>query len=546
MPKPLTRAARPPRLKSTLLTCLTLLALSPMVAGEVPRRGASGGAPSIPEPAEGRVRGDHEHARKPTEMATEAKPAEFARGNFGPDPSYADKPYDPAAQLDIYGGKRRVDGPRPPIEWGYPLYQAGDIGHGINLFGAKNPARPQLLVFGDLRFGAAYNDNGKVDTAEMAARLNLNIDFRLTATERFHVFLRPLDRVERGRVTRVEFGGNQRDLLGDHEILLDADPEAAFFEGDLGQIAAGLTDHYNLHDIPIAFGLTPLVFQNGIWMDDAIMGGAITIPALNSPSLQISNMDITFFSGFDRVTTKALLEPNGVFDDQDARIFGTAIFIEAREFYIEAGYGYTDDTRASAQLGDFSYHNLTAAVTKRWFGKVSNSMRVILNFDQDPGPGFNKTADGWLVLVENSWITSLPSTLIPYANFFVGFNKPQALARDFGAAGVLKNTGINFETDGLTGFPKLDDTANDTVGGALGVEYLFDLHQQIVFEVAGLTPLGSDNLPGRVAKGDQIAVGARYQLPLSKSWIFRADAIYGSREEDDDLAGVRAELRLKF
>ena len=85
MPKPLTRAARPPRLKSTLLTCLTLLALSPMVAGEVPRRGASGGAPSIPEPAEGRVRGDHEHARKPTEMAAGAKPAEFVRGDFGRD-----------------------------------------------------------------------------------------------------------------------------------------------------------------------------------------------------------------------------------------------------------------------------------------------------------------------------------------------------------------------------------------------------------------------------------------------------------------------------
>ncbi len=546
MPKPLTRAKRTPCVKSALLTGLALLALSPLVAGEVPRRGATTGAPAIPEPAEGRVRGDHEHARKPVEMAPEAKPAEFVREDFGPDPSYADKPYDPAAQLEIYGGKRRVDAPRPPIEWGYPLYQAGDIGAGINLFGEKNPARPQLLVFGDLRFGTAYNDNGAVDTAQMAARLNLNIDFRLTATERFHVFLRPLDRVEKGRVTRVEFGGNQRDLFGDHEILLDAEPEAAFFEGDLGQIAAGITDQYNLHDIPIALGLMPLFFQNGIWMEDAIMGGAITIPAMNSARFDITNMDITFFGGFDRVTTKAVLEPNGVFDDQDAQLYGTAIFIEAGEAYIEAGYGYTDDTRASPRLGDFSYHNLTAAITKRWFGKVSNSLRVILNFDQDPGPGFNKTADGWLVLVENSWITSLPSTLIPYANFFVGFNKPQSLARDFGAAGVLKNTGINFETDGLTGFPKLDDTANDTVGGALGIEYLFDLHQQVVFEVAGLTPLGSDNLPGRVAKGDQIAVGARYQLPLSKSWIFRADAIYGSREEDEDLAGVRAELRLKF
>jgi hypothetical protein len=43
-----------------------------------------------------------------------------------------------------------------------------------------------------------------------------------------------------------------------------------------------------------------------------------------------------------------------------------------------------------------------------------------------------------------------------------------------------------------------------------------------------------------------VAFGARYQKPLSKRWIFRTDAIYGSRENDDDLAGIRAELRLKF
>ncbi|MGD9600522.1 MAG: hypothetical protein AB7O21_01455 [Gammaproteobacteria bacterium] len=522
------------------------LGLGQAALAEVPRRGPGTGAPAIPEPADGRVRGDHAHARKPVEMSPEAQSSTLQRELFGPDPSYADKPYDVEAQLAIYGGKRPVIGPRPPIEWGYPMYQAGDIGAGINLFGEKNPARPQLLMFGDLRMGPAYNDNGALDTAQAAIRLNLNIDMRLTATERFHVFLRPFDRVEKGRVTRVEFGGNQRDLFGDHEILLDVEPEAAFFEGDLGQIAAGLTDKYNLYDIPIAFGLTPLFFQNGIWVEDAMMGGAITIPAMNSPKLDISNMDITFFSGFDRVTTKALLEPNGVFDDQDARIFGTAIFIEMREFYIEAGYGYTDDTRASATLGDFSYHNLTAAITKRWFGKLSNSVRVVWNTGQDPGAGFTQTADGWLLLVENSWITHLPYTLIPYANFFVGHDKPQSLARDFGAGGILKNTGINFETDGLTGFPKLDDTANDVAGGAVGIQYLFALNQQVVFEIAGLTPLGNDILPGRQARGEQIAFGARYQKPLSKRWIFRTDAIYGSRENDEDLAGIRAELRLKF
>ena len=531
-----------PLIATMLAACMT----ASLAHAELPRRAASQGStlPSVPEPVEGKVHGNQATAAKPAEMSPEAKAAEVARELFGPDPSYADKPYDVTAQLAIYGNKHAVPGPRPPIEWGYPMYQAGPIGNGITIFGDKNPARPQLLAYGDLRFGTAYNDNGKIDTANLAARLNLDLDLRLTATERIHMFLRPLDRTKIGRVTRVEFGGNQRDKFGDHEILLDATPESLFFEGDLGQIAAGVTDQYNLYDIPIAFGLTPMVLQNGIWMDDAILGGAITIPALNSRLLDISNMDITFFGGADRVTTKSQLKGKAQ-DDHGANIYGTAIFIETRAMYIEAGYGYTDDTR-NAFGTDFSYHNLTAAVTRRWFGKVSNSLRVIYNFNQDPGPGLAKTADGWLFLMENSWISSKPLTLVPYANFFVGSHKPQSLARDFGAGGVLKNTGINFETDGLTGFPKLDDTANDTYGGALGLEYLFALDQQIVFEVAGLKPFGRDNELGRVAKGSQFALGARYQLPLSKQWIFRSDVIYGIREHEQDLAGIRAELRLKF
>ena len=526
-----------------LAVCMTGMSAQ----AELPRRTADQGKatlPSIPEPATGTVH-DAPHERpRPGEMSPQAKAAEVSRELFGPSPNYADKPYDVEAQLAIYGNKHAVPGPRPPIEWGYPMYQPGPVGNGITLFGDKNLARPQLLAYGDFRLGTGYNDNGKDDTANMAVRLNLDLDLRLTATERIHAFLRPLDRTKVARVTRVEFGGYQRDRFGDHEVLLDATPESLFFEGDLGQIAAGITDKYNRYDIPIAFGLTPMVLQNGIWMDDAILGGAITIPALNSRLLDISNMDITFFGGADRVTSKSQLKGKAQ-DDHGANIYGTAIFIETRGMYIEAGYGYTEDTR-NAFGADFSYHNLTAAVTRRYFGKVSNSLRVIYNFNQHPGAGFDKTADGWLLLMENAWISHKPLTLVPYANFFVGSKKPQSLARDFGAGGVLKNTGINFETDGLTGFPKLDDTANDTYGGALGIEYLFALDQQVVFEVAALNPLGRDNEAGRVAKGSQGAFGARYQRPLSKQWIFRTDAIYGLREHEQDLAGIRAELRLKF
>ena len=103
-----------------------------------------------------------------------------------------------------------------------------------------------------------------------------------------------------------------------------------------------------------------------------------------------------------------------------------------------------------------------------------------------------------------------------------------------------------FETDGLTGFPKMDDTGNKTYGGAIGLEYLFSLNQQIVLEAATARIIGANNQPGRSAAGDEYGLGVRYQRPLSKSWIFRADAMVAWRSQAQDLMGVRMEMRYKF
>ena len=50
----------------------------------------------------------------------------------------------------------------------------------------------------------------------------------------------------------------------------------------------------------------------------------------------------------------------------------------------------------------------------------------------------------------------------------------------------------------------------------------------------------------RNAQGDQYGLGARYQLPLTNSLIFRSDAMIGFRRGDEDIHGFRMELRRKF
>ena len=54
------------------------------------------------------------------------------------------------------------------------------------------------------------------------------------------------------------------------------------------------------------------------------------------------------------------------------------------------------------------------------------------------------------------------------------------------------------------------------------------------------------NRANRVAQGEQYAIGLRYQLPLDKAWILRADAMAADREDEEGLFGVRFEIRRKF
>ncbi len=220
-----------------LISFLLLLSIN-FASAQVLRKGVTDteADPVIPEPIEGKVHGeDYHHHYEPVKMSDGVKPAEYDASAFKPDPSYEDKPYDVEEQLKIYGGKYKIedgaahysrgDVPRPVIEWGYPMYQEGPIGAGFDVWGSKNLFRPQLLVFGDWRFGLVHNDNGALDTSQIATRLNLNVDLRLTATERIHVFLRPFDRVEQGKSLRHEFGGSVQNTRKEkNETILDVTP----------------------------------------------------------------------------------------------------------------------------------------------------------------------------------------------------------------------------------------------------------------------------------------------------------------------------------
>ncbi|MBT6313759.1 MAG: hypothetical protein HOJ21_11190 [Alphaproteobacteria bacterium] len=476
------------------------------------------------------------HDDSPRKMDPNVKPSEHDADVFKADPTYEEKAYDAERQLEIYGGKRNIEEPRPILEVGRPQYVEGPFDEGINVVGEKNLLFPSFSVFGDFRTAVAANDVGGDVVYEFANRLNLDLDLKLTGTERIHGFFRPID--QNGKFMGYRTG----DKNGNNGVdgKFDANPETLFFEGDIGAIYGGLADEYATFDLPIAFGLTPFVMQNGLWVDDAFIGGGISLAALNSPALDITNMDITFFGGFNEIDSPAFVGRDGVLDTNDVSIYAVAAFVEWFEGYSEFGIGYVDGRDLS---DDIDYVNFTGAFTSRYGGWLSNSVRLFGAVGQDTDVR-STTANGFALLVENSLITSKPDVYVPYFNAWVGIDKPQSLARNNG--GLLKNTGITFENDGMTSFPKLDDTAQDTFGGAIGINYLFSLDQQLVVEASTVQTLAGDEVAGQPAQGAQYGLGFRYQIPVTNRVILRADGIYGIRENEKDIGGVRFEVRVKF
>jgi hypothetical protein len=475
-------------------------------------------------------------ARDPEGKENSSDPTEDAESNddgkgdlFRSDPQY-ETSYNAQGQVDVYGAKTAVEPPRPLLELGRQQYTSGAYDESSTLLGKKNPLLPGLSIYGDWRTALAYNRNNGKDIAQVATRLNLDVDFKITGTERIHAFFTPLQK--NTQFTRFEFAGD--DASGNFDFEFDPEPQTLFLEGDFASIYTGISGQEATFDLPFTVGLFPLFLQNGIWANDAILGGAVTFPAKNSAALGLANFDVTLFAAFNDVDNAGIIGADGD-DNNNSNLFGATAFVDAYGGYIETGYGLIDGRDDQAGL---LTHFVTGAYTRRYANTISNSTRVFANFGDDP----QGDDEGLAIISENSLITGLPSTLLPYANVFVGFGNPQSLV-DGNGAGILKNVGINFETDALTGYPKLDDSGSNAWGGAIGLQYLFDLDEQLVFELAMVQPFDDDGIG---AEDAQYGFGVRYQIPIDRAWLFRADATYHILGGEEDNFGIRAELRRKF
>ena len=143
-----------------------------------------------------------------------------------------------------------------------------------------------------------------------------------------------------------------------------------------GSLYSGFSGKEARFDLPFTVGLFPLFLQNGIWANDAILGGAVTLPAKNSAALGLANFDITFFAAFDNVDNAG----NVAADEDDNPLYGVTAFVDAFDGFIETGYGLIE---GRDELDGLLTHFLTAAYSRRYYNTLSNSTRLFANFADD-------------------------------------------------------------------------------------------------------------------------------------------------------------------
>ena len=200
------------------------------------------------------------------------QPGQYSSQDFTPDPTYlGQSPYDACSEASVYGGNYLNPVQRPLVEWGMPLYLNGPVPPPTLEFGPTNPSVKRFYVYGDYRAALDGIQQNGSEKGVLANRLNLELDYWMTATERIHGSMGPFQ--DGNDFMRVEFG-NGHTRFHDELDFFDADTDTLFFEGDAGAIVGGATGQYAPFDMPVTAGLIPLLFQNGVWMNDAIVGAA--------------------------------------------------------------------------------------------------------------------------------------------------------------------------------------------------------------------------------------------------------------------------------
>ena len=419
-------------------------------------------------------------------------------------------------------------GNRPPL-----IYEKGDnfLGQGELQEGFETPWgavwQPQLWIFGTARTSLYYFDNGvRAPSSEWATRLSLFANLQLTHTEKLIIGVRPLDRNQFNRFTRVQLN----DEFGSSKIEPNLDIRTFFFEGDFGSLFPNL-DPMGTKAVDVGFsvGRQALTFQNAIMINDTI--DAIGLVRNNIRFAGISGMRSTAVYGWNE------LDRSNARTSSKADLFGLFNSIDT-----PGGTKNIDMIYISDDLDGGDSFNIGLASIQR-LGHYNTAFRINKSFAER---GTAKANRGTMYSSEVSW-TPYGSDDIMYVNSFVVDGTYTQAGRESVVGGPLGGLGILFASPSLGNFlSELNNFTSEEAGLVIGYEAFFSDGKQVnnhrrslTLEIAGTKDLGHNGF-------DDFAFGFEFRTRLSHRIQFQLDASYSVLEKRDDGQTIRTEIRYQF
>jgi len=342
-------------------------------------------------------------------------------------------------------------------------------------------------------FAFGLNENSQQQGA-VGHQLTIDLDLRLTGTERFHVQFRPLGKGNTGG-SFYQFSDPEGYVDNAH-----AEPDRFWFEGELQSILGGVLNPLPVLDYNFAVGKFPIELHNSLLINDEILGFGLAKNTILRGGL--SNINVQFFYALNDVENAA----------GDHRLYGVNAAIDHRRTFYELSYFLLQndvDSRRDAQYAAIS--------GTKSYGPLAVAARGLFKWG-DPGG----TGDGQLFVLESNY------TRFFYQNLF-GVNKGVFYCNAFYAGSgwsPISGSNLNrlrstFETNPLIRIAAGVST-DERWGVSMGVQ-LFRRHadESLVPEIAYEAPSGVPVL----------GLGMRYLRKLGTRTYLESLATFGISDD---------------
>ncbi|MCA9270044.1 MAG: hypothetical protein KDA41_16295, partial [Planctomycetales bacterium] len=234
---------------------------------------------------------------------------------------------------------------------------------------------PRFVGYGRYQvFGLAFEEGG-AEQYGVGHQLLVELDLRLTGTERFHVQYRPLGRQNTGG-SFYQFN----DPSGYNDNSTGA-PDRYWVEGELHSVLGGFLDPFSVCDYHFVAGRFPFALHNNLLINTDLLG---VVANKNTIYLgNLSNLNVQLFAAREDVAA---------FVDSNAGVYGAHVTADYRRVFYEATYAFAQNLNDASR----SAHYAAVSRTQLW-GAWVFAGRALAKLGDEGGRG-----DGGLFVLESN------------------------------------------------------------------------------------------------------------------------------------------------